>query len=159
MGQPPALGFGVKWEGTAGRKHYPRPSPLCLLAWLCLQPGPDPRADFRAGGGRKEQRVTRSGCHGVLPANDVIWFAGWSPRTCSGFSLLASPPSQPQSGCRLTQPPSFSRQTFPPTPGPPSGQPAPLASPQLPFPQTSSKVPGLKGSKSQQSRLKKSLHS
>lgn len=106
MGQSADLGFGVKWEGTAECQHFPRYSPLPLglaLAGLSLTPELTSQLEAAGKGNQKSH-----------PANEIIWFGGWSPRTCSGFSLLASHLSQPRSRCRLTHPCSSRQAHIPP---------------------------------------------
>lgn len=79
MGQPEALGFGVKWEGTAECQRFPRYSPLPLglaLTGLSLTPELTSQLGMAGKGNWKS-----------YPADEIIRFGGWSPRTHSGFCL------------------------------------------------------------------------
>ena len=87
MGQPEALGFGVKWEGTAECQLFPRYSPLPLGLAL-TRPEPDPRADLTAGGGRKGETEVAAApeSYPLMRLSDLE--AGHPGLLPSGFSSL-----------------------------------------------------------------------
>ena len=85
MGQPEALGFGVKWEGTAEYQHFPRYSPLPLglaLTGLSLTPELTSQLGVAGKGNQKS-----------YPANEIIGLEAGHPGPTpdSAFWLLVSP--------------------------------------------------------------------